>query len=53
VEEMAEAMRTLDADPKRCRASVEQRFDVPLMVERYEAVFRSLVQADRTSRRSA
>jgi glycosyltransferase involved in cell wall biosynthesis len=49
VEEMAEAMRTLDADPKRCRSAVEERFDVTLMVERYEAVMRSFVEDRRTS----
>ena len=43
VEEMVEAMRTLDADPKACRASVEARFDVPLMVERYEAALRRAI----------
>jgi glycosyltransferase involved in cell wall biosynthesis len=52
VEEMVEAMRTLDADPRRCRASVEARFDVPRMVERYEAaVLRAFAgdDADRTA----
>jgi glycosyltransferase involved in cell wall biosynthesis len=46
VEEMAEVMRTLDADPKRCRAVVEERFDVPLMVERYETVMRRVVEGN-------
>jgi glycosyltransferase involved in cell wall biosynthesis len=40
VEEMVEAMRTLEADPRLCRKSVAARFDVQLMVARYESALR-------------
>jgi len=44
---MASAVGRLDEiDRGRCRASVQERFDVPLVVERYERVY------ERVSRRS-
>lgn len=36
--EMAEAIRGLDVDPRACRDAVATRFDVPHMVEGYEAL---------------
>jgi glycosyltransferase involved in cell wall biosynthesis len=43
-EELPAALRRVDAlDPEACRAHMYDRFDVPDMVEGYEAVYRRAI----------
>ena len=43
LDELAEAVnRTAELDPEACRRHVAERFDVPVMVSGYEAVYRRL-----------
>lgn len=44
LDELAEALcRVSSLSPARCRADAEERFDVSLMAQRYESVYRSVV----------
>ncbi|SES44343.1 glycosyltransferase family 4 protein [Lentzea albida] len=43
-DELADALRRVGSlSPARCRADAEERFDVSLMAQRYESVYRSVV----------
>ncbi len=46
VDGMAEAVRHIgDIDPRRCRSYVEERFDVPVMVDGYLEVYERIVES--------
>ncbi|USX53776.1 glycosyltransferase family 4 protein [Lentzea sp. HUAS12] len=43
-DELADALRSIGSlSPARCRTDAEERFDVSLMAQRYESVYRSVV----------
>lgn len=42
--------RALELDPAACRAWVESRFDVPIMAEGYERIYRMIADGSRTIR---
>jgi glycosyltransferase involved in cell wall biosynthesis len=52
--QMAEAVQSLGSiDPQRCRASVAERYDVTIAVDRYERLYRRAlaIHAGRATRR--
>ncbi len=51
VDEMVDAVRHVDSiDPARCRSHVEQRFDVPVMVDGYLQVYARMLETVRPQR---
>jgi hypothetical protein len=49
---MADAVGLLDTiDPRRCRESVASRYDTAIIADRYETIYRNVIQATKSSAR--